>query len=290
MTYGPGRTTARVTNYINFQTDSQVNGVIDHMAIVSNSEEFERHVTNFKYFRIIGVKVIVPQRQADTFSVPIPGRITYDWVSNVEENVLADDGGKEISNYQTGYRTYRFAPPNMIIQGQNGTYNYKNWNSTNYAVNLPGWLKISAAFSFNLVVETYVEFRGNQTQVLPNVIKLDFRKNKDIKEIKLNNKVKEIIVNKEEKENEEEEDEKELNKDPEIEVADSSRKSEDKVSECQFLKNQQVDEQIQTEVADSSRKSEVKVSEYQFDNVINIRFEKKKKKDKQNKSTHDYGI
>jgi hypothetical protein len=211
QSFGPGTTVSRVTNYVEFNVDPigvMSHAVIDHMVTMAQTEEFERNVNIFKYFKIIGIKIIIQPRLTYEISPMLQGRITYDWTSPLLENILADDGSKEVTVYSTKNTIYKFKPVNAAITSNNYTYNYKDWLPTmnaNILTYLPGWIKISSSFPFYFCVETIVAFKGNQTQVNANnnkVIKIKGMKlnHEEEKEEDLKENVEEVEFEEEIKE------------------------------------------------------------------------------------------
>lgn len=170
-TMGPGKTTVRVTE--KYQTDGITeNSVVNLMQNIFNNNEFERNLTIFNYFRVRGIKIILhPNIKLGSF---LSGRMSMNWSSDLLENVMNDDGSKEFGNYLTNYKIFRFRPPNANLFLQNGrVINYRVWTPTNFNLSSsipPGYLKISAHFQFSFTVECIVDFKGSQTEIIPNRI------------------------------------------------------------------------------------------------------------------------
>jgi hypothetical protein len=142
--------------------------------LVQNTE-FERFVTDFRYFRIPGVKVIVPPRLSTNPDITVmqPGRLTIDWADEQDEDLLGDDGSKEIFAYSTKPVTFKFSSPNAILRTEtnNLPYNYKEWTPCiQISDPMPGYLKVTSWFTIRLTVEIIVEFRGNQTNRTDNTL------------------------------------------------------------------------------------------------------------------------
>jgi len=192
-----------VTNYVEYGIvgDQMTHGVIDHMVYMASTNEFERNVVQFKYFKIIGVKIIIQPRLTYEISPVLQARISYDWISNLQENILADDSAKEVNCYNTRPKIYRFKPPNVLVNRNGLAYNLGSWMPTNIDLNyIPGWIKVSSEFPLYFCVETIVKFKGNQTQVAAN-----YKGNV----IQVNNGLA-GVKNKPEGDDEEEEEEKEI--------------------------------------------------------------------------------
>jgi len=137
--------------------------------------EFERNVPLYRYFKIIGFKVIIPPR-LNTDNTQLPNaRITIDWADGTGENIIQDDGSKEISAYSTRTKVFKFKPPNLLIKPAVGNLmiNYSDWMPTNMVEGFvpPGYFKAASAFTFNFTIETVVAFRGSQFTLNSNKIK-----------------------------------------------------------------------------------------------------------------------
>lgn len=208
---GPGSTLARVTirfEYIPGETNS---AVINLMQYIVNDVEYERFITTFKFWRLEGIKIILPPRMVNSGAYTTTGRIGIDWNNNVLEDILGDDSSKEVTNYQTRNVVYKFKPPNARLLCENGTpINYREWQATNIDLGStvpPGYIKVTCNWSFAFVVEALVKFRGNQTNMSATykvqgntVTKLDANVPEDImleqdiqeepKEVKKNIKIK----------------------------------------------------------------------------------------------------
>ncbi|MBS7551901.1 hypothetical protein KII05_10750, partial [Weissella confusa] len=207
QTFGPGSTVCRVTNYVQFvPTDNTMtHGTIDIIKLMAQSTEFESYVTRFRFFKIVGVKIIIQPRLTYELSPLLPARLTIDWASELNENILADDGAKQVMYYNTRPKVYRFRSPKIIVTRSGTAYNLGGWMHTGINLNnLPGFLKISSEFPLNLTCETIVVFRGNQTDVNPQSQIIKFEGGKIVEENKEEEEIKE-----EEKEKEEDVEDKE---------------------------------------------------------------------------------
>jgi hypothetical protein len=207
---GPGKFIARVTN--NFQVVNS-DKTISHynqniMYEVFNNVEFERNLSLYHYFKIIGHKIIIPPRlNTDNSQLP-SARISVDWTDGTGENIIQDDGSKEISAYSTKTHIFRFKSPNVLIKAPTGSYyfNYSEWLPTNQTSGFvpPGYIKVSSAFTFNYTVETLVIFKGSQTNNAANkIIKMN-EINKEIKEDEKEEEIDKISKIEEEVKEEEE--------------------------------------------------------------------------------------
>jgi len=229
QTFGPGSTVCRVTNYVHFvPTDDQMtHGTIELMKLMAQTSEFESYVTRFKYYKIIGVKIIIQPRLTYELTPLLQSRITIDWTNNTNENILADDGSKEVNYYNTRPKVYRFRPPKMTINRYGNAYNLGGWTPTNIDLNyLPGWLKISSEFPLNLCTETIVIFRGNQTSVNPQSQIIKFE----------GGKVVEVQDEKEEEEKKEREEEEEEEEKENINIEEERRIMENEVKKKKEIK------------------------------------------------------
>jgi hypothetical protein len=158
------------------------------MQLMAQTYEFERNLTIYKYFKIIAIKIIIQPRLTYEITPSVPGRIMYDWINQVRENILADDSAKEVTIYATRSKCYKFVPVNTVLTFGGYSVNYRDWVPTenaNLINNLPGWIKISSPFSFSFTVETLVKFKGNQTNVNPQLLKVIGAKLEDDKELKI---------------------------------------------------------------------------------------------------------
>lgn len=190
QTFGPGTTTCRVTNYVKFTPteNAMTHGTIELMKLMAQTVEFESYVTRFKFFKIIGVKVIIQPRLTYELEPLVPARIMIDWTNQVDENILADDGAKQVMYYNTRPKIYRFKSPNVVVTKGGTAYSLGGWMHTGINLNnLPGYLKISSEFPINLTCETVVVFRGNQTDINPQsqIIRFEGGKVIDEKDKKL---------------------------------------------------------------------------------------------------------
>jgi len=168
---GPGSTTVRVTQRYTY-TGLDEDAVVNFMYDVVDNAEFEDKLSRFRYFKILGVKMIMNAN--NKVGATASGRITIDWNSNVLENIYKDDGSKEFSNYLTKNVVFRYLVPNANLSMSDGrTINYSIWTPTNFPLSNaipPGFIKISAAFAFTFTTETIVAFKGSQTTFTPNKI------------------------------------------------------------------------------------------------------------------------
>jgi hypothetical protein len=187
QTFGPGNTVCRVTNYVQFvPTDNAMtHGTINIIKLMAQSVEFESYVTRFRFFKIVGVKIIIQPRLTYEINPLLPARLTIDWASEVNENILADDSAKQVMYYNTRPKVYRFRSPKIIVTRGGTAYNLGGWMHTGINLNnLPGFLKISSEFPLNLTCETIVVFRGNQTDVNPQSQIIKFEGGKVVEEVK----------------------------------------------------------------------------------------------------------
>lgn len=198
---GAGGSLTRITDKFSFTVETSgvlQNDVINHMYYVYSNQEFERYVGIYKYFKIIGVKIIVPPRNELSGEVVQTARIAYDWVTGVVENILSDDNAKEITSYQTRNKVFKFFPPNLLIKAPTGS-NYVNYNSWLPMSQIsgfvpPGYIKISSEFAFDFTVETIVKFRGCETQNTSNNKKIiGFKKKEEGKSEEVDEKLNEEV-------------------------------------------------------------------------------------------------
>lgn len=170
VTLGPGTTISRVTLRYNYTPQQDTSTVTSFMQEVKASQEYSRYINVFHYYKVIGVKIIIPPRIAEYTQNDVTGRIAVDWSSRAVEDISMDDSAKEIAAYSTRYQVYRFAPPNaMLSDSFEKRINYKDWISTNDQIVLPGSLKITSNFKFAFTVEVILIFKGNQTEITSNV-------------------------------------------------------------------------------------------------------------------------
>jgi hypothetical protein len=178
--------------------------------------EFERNLPLFRYFKIIGMKVIIPPR-LNTDNVQLPNaRISMDWADGTGENIQQDDSSKEITAYSTRTKVYKFKPPNLLIKSAAGNQflNYSEWMPTNQTAGYvpPGYFKITTAFTFNMTIEVLVMFRGSQFGTNSNKIR----------------KIEKIEEEKEEEKEEEEEKREEIR-----EERDEEKGNDEKIKELE---------------------------------------------------------
>jgi hypothetical protein len=215
-TMGPGTTTSRVTLRYKYEAPEGDSAVVYMMNAMFNNQEFERNITLFKYWKLIGVKIIIQPRVNENQGNDPTGRITIDWNNDLVENILADDGSKEIAPYSTRYQVYRYAPPDALLTAANGKrINYANWIAANDGFQdtlAPGYLKITSTWQFSFVVELIVLWKGNQTHLAVEAIKkivVPKEKKEDVVKMKEEEKDKKIEEEENKEEEIEEEDEKE---------------------------------------------------------------------------------
>jgi hypothetical protein len=199
---GPGYLVVRVTQRYTY-TGVDEDAVVNFMYDVVDNAEFEDKLPKFRYFKILGVKLIMNAN--NKVGATASGRITIDWNSNTLENIYKDDGSKEFPNYLTKNLIFRYLVPNANLSMSDGrTINFGIWTPTNFPLSNatpPGFIKISAAFGFTFTAETLVAFKGSQTTFTPNKIIGGLNKEKAVGEIKEEEKEEE----KEEGENKEDE-------------------------------------------------------------------------------------
>jgi len=209
---GPGSTTVRVTQRYTY-TGLDEDAVVNFMYDVVDNAEFEDKLPRFRYFKILGVKIIMNAN--NKVGATASGRITIDWSSNTLENIYKDDGSKEFPNYLTKNLVFRYLVPNANLSMSDGrTINFSIWTPTNFPLSNaipPGFIKISAAFGFTFTAETLVAFKGSQTTFNPNKIKVIGRE--AVKE-----EIKEEEEEEEKEEGKEKEKEKEGQKEEDIEI------------------------------------------------------------------------
>jgi hypothetical protein len=169
---GPGSTIARVTINYEYQPGETNVGVVNLIQNMVNNTEFERNLPLYKFWKLEGVKIIIPPR-LDTFNGTVPtARIGVDWNNDLIENIRQDDSSKEFSGYQTRMKVFRYIAPNALLSASNGkTVNYGDWVATNYDLQNtipPGFIKIYSTFNFFFTVECIVLFKGSQVNFSVN--------------------------------------------------------------------------------------------------------------------------
>lgn len=220
QTMGPGGTTARVTLRFEYIASEEGSAVVNFMQYMISDVEFERFLPTFKYWKMRGIKLIIPPRlvATNTYSInSAPGRIALDWNSDFLENIAGDDSAKQITSYNSKNKIYKFKPPNALLQCANGKQiNLREWISTNTDLQNtipPGFIKITAPWSFFFIIEAIIKFRGNQTNNAVNLIKIKGKKSQIVPfhrkpdpepEEEIKEEIKEEVDNEEEKEEEEE--------------------------------------------------------------------------------------
>lgn len=200
VTLGPGTTVSRITLIYNYTPEAPFSAVVNIMQDAQTEEEFTRYVNLFHYYKLIGLKLIIPPRIAEYTQDDITGRIAVDWTSQSVENVIRDDSAKEIAAYSTRYQVYRFAPPNVTLSDNiNKRINYKDWISTKDQITLPGSLKITSNFKFKFTIEVIMIFKGNQTERTLSIKEIGGQVNmlslkEEVKEDKKNEKKKDDSI------------------------------------------------------------------------------------------------
>lgn len=169
VSLGPGEALSRVTNRYQFSATEEASANINVMYDVFTNAEFESKTILFRFFKIVGLKVIVPPRlNTDQAQLPT-ARLMVDWANGTAENISLDDGAKEIFPYSTTPRVYRFKSPDVLIKAPTGLFyvNYSNWMPSNQTTGFvpPGYIKITGSFAFNFTVETLVLFKGMDTSL-----------------------------------------------------------------------------------------------------------------------------
>lgn len=203
QTLGIGGTTYRFEQFFNVtvQAGSYQNSSYGIIGALNGNLEFQGIAQNYKYFKILGVKVVLPpQPTVGNSTIYRAGRIAMDWNDLAEEELMINDSAKVIPFYSVRNTIYTFRPPNMNLRtvvGDSRIYNYREFIPLNYiSGNMPGWLKGTFPFNIKFHTEIIVLFKTNETQVVPNT-----------KEIKLTGTVKSFNIE-EEKEEEENKDQK----------------------------------------------------------------------------------
>jgi hypothetical protein len=209
---GPGSTLSRVTLRYLYIPGEVGSSSLNMMYSVVHSEEFQRNLPLYRYWKLIGIKIIINPRVTQTTSNDLSGRITVDWDNEAIENILSDDSSKDIPSYSTRYRIYKFMPPDVMLTGLNGKrINYNNWISTNDDLQNavpPGYIKISCNWDFNFSLEAMILWKGNQTSYTADTYKI---LNNQV--IKMGKEEEKLELKEEEKEKE---DKKEINENKEI--------------------------------------------------------------------------
>lgn len=173
VTLGPGTTISRVTLRYDYTAQQGISTVTQFMVQAKQSVEFQKQVQLYHYWKLIGVKIIIPPRIAEFRSQDNTARISVDWTNTNAEDVTLDDSAKEVAAYSTKYQVYRFAPPNaLLIDSDERRINYKDWITVNDPIVPPGVLKISSNFNFTMVLEVMIIFKGNQTEIVNDKIKI----------------------------------------------------------------------------------------------------------------------
>jgi hypothetical protein len=274
QTLGPGRTLSRITlNYIFIPTENTHMGIFSVMQDAFETEEFERFTNEFTWFKVLGIKVIVPPRMDNSNTLLQNGRLAIDWTDNTTaEDLLADDGAKEFFAYSTRPVTFKFAPPNVTLRGQTGQYmNYCEWNSIDQLINAPGLFKVTTLFTIRFTIEVLVAFRGNQKQKETDPNFAIVLKDNVIHKIKKANELTQLLkVDRvEEKKEEKEEEEK--------------QEEEEDSGEEDFLKEfEDVEEKYKTKGDKEEKKEEKEDKKKKEDKKEDEKKEKKQKKKKDN--------
>lgn len=218
QTLGSGRTTLNIERYVN-ATSVPEQATILIGQILTGEFEFVNKMTQYRYFKLMGIVIVFEPNSTGTGSQRI--FIQMNWDGNEADNMETEDSTKVVPTYRTRRVVLKFLPPNIMTTDGVGYINYKSWVTRNiYNLNpyLPGSISYKASesglpVSFKVVLR--VKFAGS-VSVTPSKMQECISYYESLKKYKVEGKT--LILT---KDKEKEEDEKEEEKEEEEEESDS---------------------------------------------------------------------
>lgn len=221
ITMGYGTTKVNVTSQQSLAVNGTTTVLISN--ILANSSEFNLRISEFMYFKINYVKIIIMPSLVEMSGAGQFLYINFNWVNNNDlsaDQIKNSDNTKIVSAIQLSPKVLTYIPPNIMFNG-GSVYNPKCFMSTQ-ATNYPGFIHFYNMIQNKVIrIEVNVIFRGARDFDIPttvnNLNNLLKRREEEIKEEEKEGKEEEI---KEEKLNEivKEEEEFEIEKmDEEVE-------------------------------------------------------------------------
>lgn len=172
QTYGPGRLIAHITDDIIRTTAVTVESYHLGERLKGNSEFLET-VNKYKFFKILGIKVILkPYNYVNTSET---GAFLLNWDSEVPDNFLKDDSAKIFGPVNPRMKVWKFIPPDMVIgttaQGT-APVNLRTYINAKRFV-IPCWFHVVVGFQgfVDFQIEWIIEFRG--LSLLPTSTKIE---------------------------------------------------------------------------------------------------------------------
>jgi hypothetical protein len=166
QTMGVGTAKVRVTRFYSYLPNTvgtAQNFVSEIIRDSVASQEFNRFAQDFSYTRLQKLTITCVPSTTNSQS-PIFFKI--DWINDEAQDVTFDDNSKLI--WQTTMKpiTYKFKPPNILLNNLDTEkpikINYREWqdSKTLVAENIPGYLKVTTALTTKLIGEVIWIFRG----------------------------------------------------------------------------------------------------------------------------------
>lgn len=193
---GVGHAKVRVTRFYTYTPSSQgtnSNFVSELVRDSVSSQEFNRFAQDFSYTKLKRITITcVP----NATSTQLPMFIKLDWIDSEAQDVTFDDNSKIIWMNTIRPITYKFKPPNILLNNLNNEapikINYTEWqdSKTLVAENIPGYVKVTCALMVRLIMEVTWVFRGYNAKY-PYTIKEIINNNG--KEVKKEDDIGEII-------------------------------------------------------------------------------------------------
>lgn len=163
---GVGTAKVRVTRFYTYMVNSvgtNQNFVSELVRDSVASQEFSRFAQDFSYTRLQKLTITCVPCAANSNS---PIFLKMDWIDGEAQDVTFDDNAKLI--WQTTIKpiTYKFKPPNILLNNLDTDkpikINYREWqdSKTLVAETIPGYLKVTTSLPVRLIGEVIWVFRG----------------------------------------------------------------------------------------------------------------------------------
>jgi hypothetical protein len=261
QTMGVGTTKVRVTRFYSYlpatigtSQDFVSEIVRDSVA----SQEFNRFAQDYNYAKLKRITVTSVPTAANSQA---PVFFKMDWINGEGESVIFDDNAKLVWNNTNKPITYKFKPPNILLNNLDTDkpikINYTEWqdSKTIVAENIPGYVKVTTSITTKLIMEVVWVFRGYNakypytTKEIVNNKGVDSQKNDEI--LGIIRDLKEIAMIEDDKE-----EKKEKRKEWEDKVKERAKKREEKKRKKQESKERRKKKVESEEEDDESEKVE----------------------------------
>lgn len=248
QTLGAGALMSRITipyntNFTIQNAEDPTVNIISLGNLIESNPEFTDKQYNFKYYKIIGIKIIkFPNNNTSIFTHFI---VYLDWGARnsnyTYEYMLHADTVKRIPFYNFKVLNYKFKPPNANLPTSNSQASYinlRNFNSTYDNFTIPINLCVvpvkqpntNAQTAYvNFVIEVLIQYRGSEyySNAAKLVKAIKYMKNEEIQKLKEALELRQNEENRKQIKNEiitsEEEEDKESNEENFKKIKDSEK-------------------------------------------------------------------